>query len=74
VPEAVVELAPLGVREHLVGFDDLAKPVLRVGRVRDVRMQLAREPAEPSLDLVRARVAADTEELVVILVGAQLSS
>jgi hypothetical protein len=37
-------------------------------------MQLAREPPEGSLDVVGARVAANAEELVVILFGAQLSS
>jgi len=31
--EAVVQLAPLGVRENLVGLDDLAEAVLRVRRV-----------------------------------------
>jgi hypothetical protein len=74
VAEAVVELAPLGVREHLVGFDDLSEPLLSVRRVGDVRVQFSREPAERSLDVVAVRVARYAEELVVVARGAQLSS
>src|SRR5205814_1716842 len=74
VAEAVVELAPLGVREHLVRLHDLPETVFGVGRVGDVRMELAREPPERSLDVVGARVAADAQELVVVPLGAQLSS
>jgi hypothetical protein len=74
VAEAVVELAPLGVREHLVRLDDLPETVFGVGRVGDVRMELPREPPERSLDVFGARVAADAEELVVVPLGAQLSS
>ena len=40
----VVELARLGVREHLVGLDHLLEALVRVGRVRDVGVHLAREP------------------------------
>ena len=40
---AVVELARLRVREHLVRLGDLAEALLGVGRVGDVGMQLARE-------------------------------
>jgi hypothetical protein len=72
--EAVVELAALVVRQHLVGLDDFAEPLLGVGRVGDVRMQLACEPAERALDVVGARVARDAEELVVVALRAQLSS
>jgi hypothetical protein len=59
VAEAVVELAPLRVRQDLVRLDDLAEPVLGVGRFRNVRMQLTREPAECALDLVGTRVTRD---------------
>jgi hypothetical protein len=59
--EAVIELAPLGVREDLIRLDNLAKTVLRVGRFRDVGMQLARQPAERALDLLGGRVARNTE-------------
>ena len=51
VAVAVVELAALGVREHLVGLGDLPEALLGVGLVGDVRMQLARERAEGLLDL-----------------------
>ena len=51
VPEAVVELAALGIREHLVRLDDLLEARLRVGLLRDVGVQLAGEPAERLLDL-----------------------
>jgi hypothetical protein len=37
-------------------------------------MKLAREPPERALDVVGARVARDAEELVVVALGAQLSS
>jgi hypothetical protein len=74
VPEAVVELAPLGVREHLVRLDDLAEALLGVGRLGDVGVQLAREPAKRALDVVAARVARDAEELVIVALGGQLSS
>jgi len=74
VAEAVVELASLGVREHLVRLDDLPETVFGVGRVGDVRMELTREPPERPLDVVGARIATDAQELVVIPLGAQLSS
>jgi hypothetical protein len=74
VPEAVVQLPPLGVREDLVSLDDLAEPVLGVGRVGDVRMQLARKLAERPLDVVGTGIPGDAEELVVVALGAQLSS
>jgi len=37
-------------------------------------MELSREPTEGPLDVVGARVARDTEELVVVALRAQLSS
>jgi hypothetical protein len=74
VAEAVIQLAPLGVREYLVRLDDLTEPLLRVRRVRDVGMELACEPPEGALDVVGARIAWDAEELVVVARGAQLSS
>jgi hypothetical protein len=48
--------------------------VLRIGSVRDVGMELAREPAKRALDVVGIRVARDTEQLVVVALRAQLSS
>ena len=48
VAEAVVEVARLGLREHLVGLDDLAEPLLGVRRVGDVGMQLAGEARKAS--------------------------
>jgi hypothetical protein len=74
VAEAVVQLAALGVREHLVRLDDLAEAVLRVRRVGDVWMQLPGEPAKRALDVVGAGIAGDAEELVVVALRAQLSS
>ncbi len=51
VAVAVVQRAGLAFREHLVRLDDLFEPRLGVGRVGDVGMELAREPAESLLDL-----------------------
>ena len=63
----VVELAALGVGEHLVGLGELLEALLgrRVVRV-GVRVQLAREAAEGLLDLGLARAALDAEHLVVV--------
>src|SRR5439155_15973661 len=69
MPEAVVELPALGVGEDLVGLDDLAKAVFRVGRLRDVGMQLTRKPPEGALDVVGARIAGDAQQLVVVTLG-----
>ena len=66
---AIVELARLGVREDLVGLGDLAEAFLGVGRIGDVRMQLAREAAERPLDLLLARAARDAQQLVVVALG-----
>ena len=46
VAVAVVELARLGLGEHLVRLGDLAEAHLCVGRVGDVGVELAREPPE----------------------------
>src|SRR5215469_6485942 len=63
----VVHLALLRVGEHLVGLRDLLEPLLGL-RVRvDVRVQLPGEPPVGLLDLVRARVAADPEDAVVVV-------
>jgi hypothetical protein len=65
----VVELAGLALREDLVRLDDLPEPLVRVGLLRDVGMELACEAAEGPLDLGLARVASDSEQLVVVAVG-----
>ena len=67
--EAVVEAAGLRLREHLVRRDCLAEALLRVGLLRDVRVQLAREPAEGPFDLGFGRRPADAEDLVVVTPG-----
>jgi len=72
--EAVVELPPLRARQHLVCLDHLTEALFRVGRIGDVGMELAGETPERALDVVGARVAADAEKLVVVALGAQLSS
>ena len=64
--EAVVELSRLALRQHLVRLRHLGETLLRVGRVGDVRVHLARHPAERLLDLVLASVTRDTEHLVVV--------
>jgi len=66
VPEPVVDLAALGVRQHLVGLDGLLEALLGVGLVGDVRVQLPRERAERLLDLVVRGAACDAEHLVVV--------
>ena len=67
VPVAVVARPPVLVGEHLVGLCDLAEALLGVRRLGDVRMQLPGQPAEGLLDLAVACVAADAEQLVVVL-------
>ena len=66
VTEAVVQLPGLGLREHLVRLDDLLEALVRVRRIGDVRVQLAREPPECALDLGFGRRARDAEDLVVV--------
>ena len=65
----VVELARLGVGEHLVGLGHLAEARVGVGVLRDVGVQLAREPPERLLDLLLVGVARDAEQLVVVAFG-----
>ena len=65
-PEAVVGRAPFRVGEHLVRLRSLAEALLRVGRRRDVRMELACELAEGALDLAVLGSAVDPEDLVVV--------
>src|SRR5262249_6882329 len=64
--EPVVELAGLSLREHLVGLDDLPEALLRVGRCRDIGMELTRKPPEGALDLGLVRGTRDAEHLVVV--------
>src|SRR5919198_5896439 len=64
--EAVVDLAGLRLREDFVRLGDLAKALVRVGSVRDVRMQLAREPPEGLLDVGVGRAPRQAEDLVVV--------
>jgi hypothetical protein len=66
VAEAVVELAGLALRKHLVRLDDLAKPLLRVGSGGDVGVKLAGETPKSALDLRGARRASDPQDLVVV--------
>ena len=66
---AVVELACLGPREHLVRLDHLAEPLVGVRRLGDIRVELAREAAEGALDLPLAGAAPDSEQFVVVAVG-----
>jgi hypothetical protein len=67
VAVAVVARAAIVVGEHLVGLGHVAKPLLGVGSLGDVGVQLARETAEGLLDLAVARLAAHAEQVVVIL-------
>jgi len=65
----VVELAGLGIREHLVRLDDLLEALLGVRRIRDVRMHLPSKAAKGFLDLGLVGVAAHAEDLVVVALG-----
>ena len=69
VTEAIVKLAPLGVRQHLVRLDDLAEALFGVRLLRDVGMELSCVPAKRTLDLVWTRVARDSEQLVIVVLG-----
>src|SRR5215207_10996717 len=64
-PAAVVALALLRVREHVVGLGDLLEAVLRAGVLVRVRVVLARELAVGLLDLVLGRLLLDAQRLVV---------
>ena len=66
VSEAIVELAALGVRQHLVRLDNLTEALFCIGRARDIGMELARESPEGALDLVLTSIARDAEQFVVI--------
>ena len=69
VTEPVVRPPALGIGEHLVGLRDGAEATLGVGRLADVRMELAGEPPERPLDVGVARVPGDAQQLVVVLLG-----
>ena len=56
VAVAVVEIARLRLRQHLVGLDHLAEALVGVGRLGHVGMELSRQPSEGVLDLRFARV------------------
>jgi hypothetical protein len=63
----VVDLALVGVREHLVGLGELLEALLGLRVVRvGVRVRLAGEAAEGLLDLGLVGLAADAEDLVVV--------
>ena len=64
--EAVIQLARLALRQHLVRLDDLAKALLRIRRLRDVGVKLAREPAKGAFYFAFVRRAGDAEHLVVV--------
>src|SRR5207249_625290 len=67
VPEHVVAAPLLGVRQHAVGLAGLLEALGRLGIVGvAVRVVLHRQLAEGALQLVRAAVAADAEDLVVV--------
>ena len=63
VAVAVVEIARLGLREHLVRLDDLTEPLVGIGRLGDVGMELACELSESALYLRLARVPPDSERV-----------
>src|SRR4029078_11515608 len=65
--EAVVELALLGVAEHLIRLGDLLEAILRARVLVDVRMVLARELPVRLADVLGARTARDAEGLVVVV-------
>jgi hypothetical protein len=69
VPVAVLELACLRVREHLGRLGDLTEPLARVGCLRDVRVELAREAPEGDLDLLVAGRTRDAQQFVVVALG-----
>ena len=71
---AVVERSPFRAGEHFVRLRHLTEPDLRLRLAGDVGMQFAGEPAERLLDRGVVGVASDAEQLVVVAVGAHLSS
>ena len=64
--EAVVGVAALRIREHLVRLGDLLEAFGRIRLARDIRVELARELPEGALDLVVVGVARDAQQLVVV--------
>src|SRR5262249_18744648 len=65
--EGVIALPLLGVREHAVGLVQLLDALFGLGVVGvRIRMDLAGLPAVGPLDLLRARVPRDAEQLVVV--------
>jgi hypothetical protein len=67
VAEGVVGAAAVGIREDLVSLGGLLELLLGLRVVLvDVRMQLARQPAECPLDLRVAGSPVDAEDLVVV--------
>jgi hypothetical protein len=67
--ELVVRGTLLGVLERLVRLGHLLELLLGVLLLGDVRMVLARELAVGRLDLVRARLALEPEDAVIVLVS-----
>ena len=66
VPAHVVHLALFRVGEHLVGLRDLLEPLLGLRIGVDVGMKLPGQAPVRPLDLVRSRIAADSEDGVVL--------
>ncbi len=56
------------VFQDLIGFADLFEAGLGSRLLIDIRMEFSGEPAIGLLDLVRRRVALDSENLVIVLV------
>src|SRR5439155_26548930 len=71
---AVVQLARLRVREHLVRLGDLAEAHLRIGLLGDIRVKLPGQAAERFLDLLLVGLARDAEQLVVVVVARRHAS
>src|SRR5438094_2787944 len=64
----VVEQSRLTLREHRVRLGELPEPPLRLGRVGNVRMPIARLRTESSLDRLLIRVTRTAEHLVLVAV------
>ena len=65
--ELVVGLALLRIRQDLVGLVGFLEPVFRALRLVLVRVELLREFSVRALDVLRRSIAANTENLVVVL-------
>ena len=72
-PDHVVDLAPLRVRENLVGLVDLLEAIDRARLGADVRVPLLRELAEGAFDRGIVGVPLHTEDLVVTAFGCHLA-